>query len=177
VVGLGALAALDAGRHAELARIGVAVSVATLALGIGAGSSTPIHVSVALLAAMLLLRRTDRLLLAPLYGAGLLLAAELAHRSAELRGQRLISGGALAARLAATLLAVGLGGAASAIVALAVTIAPGRSVALTAVGTVAVLAAFASVWLLARRRVVSSPRGSSDARPDQSRHESVPWHG
>ena len=57
------------------------------------------HCGVAVLGAMLLLRHSDRLLLAPLYGAGLLLVAELGVRSIELRGVSLVDARSIGTRL------------------------------------------------------------------------------
>ena len=130
-VGLGALAATDAGAAGELAWVGTVISVTILALGLLAGSSGAIQCSLAVGAALLLLRHDDRLLLAPLYGAWLLTAGELAQRSVELRGRQRIERGAVGPRLIAVVVLAALGGCAGALAAIAVTIAPGRSVALS----------------------------------------------
>lgn len=100
---------------------------------------------------LLLARDQDRLLLAPLYGAGLLLVIELAQRSLELRGHERLGPGVTTSRLAAIMVAAALGLCAAALAALAVTLAPPRSVTLTALATIAALSAFAAIALLARR--------------------------
>ena len=101
---------------------------------------------------VLLLRHQDRLVLAPLYGARLLALGELGQRSLELRGLERVGSGVVRARLAAVLALAGLGACGAAVAAIAVTIAPGRSVGLTALGTVAVLGSCATIVMLARRR-------------------------
>lgn len=112
-----------------------------------------VQCSLALLGVLLLLRHQDRLLLAPLYGACLLVAGELAQLSLELRGRRRIGRGVLGLRLAGVLSLAALGACAAALGAIAVTIAPGRSVAFTAVGALAVLAVVGVILLISRRRV------------------------
>lgn len=151
-VALGALVAADANTAVGLAWYGTAVSLVILTAALVVASPGTVQVSVALLAAMLLLRREDRLVLAPLYGASLLLLGELAQRSIELRGTKRIGSGVIGARLAAILVLAGLGACGTAVAAIAVTIAPPRSVGFTAVGTIAVLAAFATIVVLARRQ-------------------------
>jgi hypothetical protein len=110
-----------------------------------------VHCGVAVLGAILLLRHSDRLLLAPLYGGGLLLVAELGVRSIELHGVSLIDSRAIGTRLGALVAvgAVGVCGAACA--AIAVTGAPSRSLLLTAAGAVAAAAVCAAIALAARR--------------------------
>ncbi len=142
-------------------------SVTILAIGLLAGSSGAIQCSLAVGAALLLLRHDGRLLLAPLYGACLLTAGELAQRSVELRGQQRIGRGAVAPRLIAVVVLAALGGCAGALAAIAVTIAPGRSVALTAAATIAALAALATIVLLARarRRETAAEASTSQRSP------------
>lgn len=110
------------------------------------------HCAVALLGAMLLLRQDDRLLLAPLYGAGLLLSEELGSRSTELRDTRHIGPDVIRVRVTALLAVAALGACASVAAAVAVTVAPGRSLTLTAMGAIAIVATFAALAGLARRR-------------------------
>ena len=91
-------------------------------------------------------------MLAPLYGAGLLLVGELAgaHSSCAGSSDRPWSGQGAAggcARLA------GLGACAAAAAAIAVTIAPGRSVIFTAIGAIAVAATLATIAHDARKRL------------------------
>lgn len=161
-VASGALVASDAGTAAGAAWYGTATSVLILTVGLVVGSSATVQWSVALLAAMLLLRPQDRLVLAPLYGACLLLVGELAQRSLELRGRELIGPGVMVSRLAALVVLGALGACAAAVAAIAVTIAPARSVGFTAAGTLAALATFAAIVLLARRNHQQNP-GEDDA--------------
>jgi hypothetical protein len=156
-VALGALVALDAGTAAGAAWYATATAVLILTVGLVVASSVTVQWSVALLAAMLLLRHHDRLVLAPLYGACLLLVAELAQRSLELRGRELIGPGVIVSRLAAVVVLAAVGGCAAAVAAIAVTIAPGRSVGFSAAGTLAAVGAFAAIVLLARRRHQQDP--------------------
>lgn len=148
---LGALVATDAGAATGLAWYGTAASALILTAGLAVASSSAVHMSVALLAALLLLRLQDRLGLAPLYGAGLLLVGELAQRSLELRGQARIGPGVIGGRLTAVAVLAALGACSGAVVSISATIAPTRSVGLTAVGTIAVLATFATITIFARR--------------------------
>ena len=73
-------------------------------------------------------------MLAPLYGAGLLLVEELAWRSIELRDIEAIGPGVITARVTAVLAVAAVGACAAAGAAIAVTLAPGRSVVFTAIG-------------------------------------------
>lgn len=151
-IAMGALVATDAGAAADLAWYGTAVSVVILVIGLVAASSSTVQSSIALLGALLLLRHQDRLVLAPLYGACLLALGELGQRSLELRGLERVGSGVVRARLAAVLALAGLGACGAAVAAIAVTIAPGRSVGLSALGTVAVLGSCATIVMLIRRR-------------------------
>jgi hypothetical protein len=116
-----------------------------------------------MLAALLLLRHEQRLLLAVPYGAFLLLLSEVAERSLELGRVARVQAEAVSARLAASALLAALGAGAAAIVAGAVTIGPARSVAITGAGALAAIATFAVLVRLARRH----PDGSagSDEQP------------
>jgi hypothetical protein len=104
---------------------------------------------------VLLLRQQDRLLLAPLYGGGLLLVDELATRSSELVGIDRLGPGVLGARLGTSLVTSALGTFAACGVAAAVTIAPRRSVLVTAVGVAATLVMFGWVTWFIRRRATA----------------------
>lgn len=149
--------ATDARAAADLAWSGTAISVVLLTAGLVMASPSAVQSAVAVLAVLLLLRHEDRLVMAPLYGACLLLVGELAQRSLELRWQARVGSGAISARVAAVLVLVALGACGGAVAAIAVTIAPARSVGFTAIGTVTVLAAFAAIVLLARRRGSENP--------------------
>ena len=159
---LGALSASDAGASSKLAWLGAGAAGVLVALGSAVRSPTPVHCAVALLGALLLARQDSRLLLAPLYGAGLLLVEELTYRSTELAGLTMIAAGVLRARAAAVLALTGAGACAAAGAALAVTAAPGRSVVVTAVGTVTVAAAFGAITRDARRRFPTTSAGAAD---------------
>lgn len=149
---LGALDAADTGAASGLAWVVVAVAVSLVALGIAVRASGPVHSAIALLGLMLLLRHGSRLVLAPPYGAGLLLIAELAFRSSELREVSLIGPGVLGRRVASLAALFGLSVCVAAVVAIAASAAPGRSVALTIAGALIALAAFAMLLRYAWRR-------------------------
>ncbi len=151
----------DAGAARQLAWLGAATAALLLAAGMVAQSPAPVHAAVAVLGAIFLLRHDTRLLLAPPYGAGLLLMDDLAIRTMELSGVGRIAPEVIVARVAATLTVAAIGACASAVAALAVTAAPSRSVALTAVGALAAVAAFLVIVRLARRQF-----GPSAAEPD-----------
>jgi len=121
-------------------------------------SSPLVQASIALLGVLLLLRAHDRLVVAPLYGACLLLVGELGQRSIELRGVDRVGPEVITARLAEVFALAAFAACGAAVTAVAVTIAPGRSVGLTALGTVALLVAFAVLVALARRRRAASTR-------------------
>jgi hypothetical protein len=127
------------------------LSVLLVALAVAVGSVTPIPWSLALLAVVFLLDGGDSLVLAPIYGAGLLLVAELAHCSIDLRGVRWLTLGWVASRLGAILALAALGAGAGALAAAAATIAAPRSAALTAAGAVAAVMALGTIAVLARR--------------------------
>lgn len=125
--------------------------MALLAVALIGGPPAAVQVSLALLGALLLLRRSDRLEIAPLYGFVLLMIGELAQRSRELRAPGAIGLEIVSSRLAATAVVAAAGGCAAALVAIAVTVAPARSVGLTAAGSAALVAACLAIVALARR--------------------------
>ena len=86
LVGLASLVIADAGEASQLAWLGAGLAALFLAVGLVAGSVTAVHAAIALLGTIFLLRHDTRLLLAPAYGAGLLLIDDLAAQSIELRG-------------------------------------------------------------------------------------------
>lgn len=150
-IALGALDATDAGGIADITWAATALAALLVAYGAAARASAPMHLGLALLGAMLLARQDSRLVLAPLYGAGLLLVAEFASRSGELREAGLVDAGAVVARGITILAVAAVGACAAAAAAAVVTAAPGRSVALTALAAVLALATFALIALHARR--------------------------
>ena len=151
VIALGALVATDAHGASALAWVGAGVAGLLVALGPLARSTTPVHAGVALLGAALLLRHDARLALAPLYGAGLLMVAELGTRAIELREVRAVGPRAVSTRAAAALAIAALGACGAAAAAVAVTVAPGRSVWFTAIGAIAAVGMFVAILLIARR--------------------------
>lgn len=142
--------ATDAGSASGLAWCGVAISLALLVVSLGLGSQTPVLVGLAVLGALLLLRRDARLVLAPLYGAGLVVLAELARTCRELGRLQLVAAGAVRSRLVAVMGIAGVGACAAGFTAIVVTGAPDRSVTVTAAGTLAVILMFAGIVRLAR---------------------------
>jgi hypothetical protein len=139
------------GSASQLAWLGAGVAALLLAVGLVAGSFSAVHASIALLGTVFLLRHGARLLLAPPYGAGLLLVEDLAAQTIELSGVSQIGRSAIGARTGAVLALAAVGACASAVAALALTLAPGRSVAMTAVAAAAVVAAFVAIVRSARR--------------------------
>jgi hypothetical protein len=153
---LAALVIADARAASQLAWLGAGTAALLVAVGMIAESPSPVHAAVAVLGVMFLLRHDARLLLAPLYGAGLLLVDDLAMRTMELSGVSLISPDAIVARVGATVAIAAIGAGLSAVAALAVRAAVPGSVVLTAVGALVAVAAFVGIVLVARRRFGSS---------------------
>jgi hypothetical protein len=148
----------DVGSASGLAWLGAGAAALLLLLGITVGSPGPVHAAVLLLGAIFLARHDLRLLLAPVYGAGLLLLEDLAIQSIELRGVELIAPAVSGARTLATILAAATGASAAAAAALLVMVAPGRSIELTALAAIAAVAAFAAIALVARDRYGNGQR-------------------
>jgi hypothetical protein len=124
-----------------------------------------VHVAVALLGAIFVLRQDTRLLLAAPYGAGLLLMDDLAIQAVELRAVGRITLDVIGARTASAFVAATAGACASAVAAFAVTAAPGRSVAVTAFGAVTAVTASALIVRLARRRYGTPPADEPSTGP------------
>lgn len=149
---LAALVIAEAGAASQLAWLGAGTAALLVATGMVAQSPAPVHAAVAVLGVMFLLRHDTRLLLAPLYGAGLLLMDDLAIRTMELSGVGEIAPDVIIARFGATMAVGAIGACLSALGALAVTAAVPRSVVLTAVGALVAFAAFVAIVVLVRRR-------------------------
>jgi hypothetical protein len=130
-----------------------AVAALLLVLAPAVRSETLVYVAIVLLGSLLLLRHDARLLLAPAYGAVLVLEVEFGARAVELRAIQILAPAALGARFAAVCFAALVGACAAAGTAAAVTVAPGRSVLLTGLGSLALFATFAGVVRAARCRV------------------------
>jgi hypothetical protein len=159
----------DAGSASQLAWLGAGTAALCLGVGVVAGSFTAVHAAIALLGAIFLLRQDTRLLLAPPYGAGLLLIDDLAAQAIGLRGLSLVDVAMVGARTTAVLAAAVIGAAASAAAAIAVSAAPGHSVVLTALGALAAVAAFAAIVRPTRQRYGMSAvdRGAAPAEVDE----------
>jgi hypothetical protein len=168
LTGLAALVLTDAGAASELAWLGAGAAALALIIGLAGGSPASVHAAVALLGAIFLARDSSRLLLAAPYGAGLLLLEDLAVQTIELRDMSQIAPGMIGARSAETFVFATMGACASAAAALVVTVAPGRSVALTALGALAAVAAIAAVVRLARRRYGPGVAAEQAAAPGAS---------
>jgi hypothetical protein len=154
---LAALVLTDAGGTGRVAWLGAGLAAVLVAAGMAAESPAPVHVAVAVLGVTFLVRHDTRLLLAPVYGAGLLLMDDLAIRTMELSGVSRIAAGVVGARVGATVAVAAAGACAAAVAAFAVTGGPARSVILTALGALTAVAAVGAIVRLARRRYQWSP--------------------
>jgi hypothetical protein len=155
---------VDAGALAGLATgVGVAAELALVG-ACGLASPGLANVPVAMLALSFVCYAGDRLILAPLYGAGIVLVGELAARAVQLRAVSQAGVATTLNWLGAVVGVLAAGACAAAAVAIAAGQAPGRSVALTGLGA---LAAAGATWWLGRmaRRSPGPPAGpvSSDA--------------
>jgi hypothetical protein len=142
----------DAGSGSEFAWVGAGAAAVLLAGGIAGGWPGLVHAAVALLSAIFLLRQHTRLLVAPLYAAGLLMIEGLGGQAVDLRAVSWVAADAVGARTLTTLLAAAVGACCAAAVALTVTVAPGRSVGLTALAAVTAVLVFAAIVRVAQRR-------------------------
>ena len=147
---LGLLTALDASPRAALLA-GAAAAVLLLALALATGRTAPIPFAVLVLGALYVIPDGDRALGAALYGAGLLLTAELAYWSVDERVALRIDRDALVARLLAIAVVVAAAIPLAALVLLVAGADPARSTGLIAAGAVAVVAWAALVTTLANR--------------------------
>jgi len=168
LVSLAALVLTDAGGTGQVAWLGAGLAAVLLAAGVAVESPAPVHVAVAVLGVTFLARHDTRLLLAPVYGAGLLLMDDLAIRTMELSGVSRIAPGVISARVGATVAVAAAGACAAAVAALAVNGGPARSVILTALGALAAVAAVGAIVRLARRRYRWSPAADSPGTPRRS---------
>lgn len=159
---LGASVAADAGSATGAAWSATVVAVVILSGGLLFARPAAVPGSLAVLTFVFLARSGDRLVMAVPYGAALVIVAELAHRSLELRTAQVIQRGAIARRLASTTLLVGMGACAAALVAMAATLAPARSVAITGAGAAAAGIAIAATAAIARRRRTGRPAREAD---------------
>jgi hypothetical protein len=149
--------------------------VALLVISLASGWNAAGHASLAVLGLVLMARVHERLALAPIYGAALLLVSDLARTSHELRPMDRVSTAAIRARLLTAAGSAGLGACAAAVVAVAVTEGQSRSVGISAAATMAVVAAYVGIVVLARRAgpghedegVAGADAGSTSATGDQ----------
>ena len=128
--------------------VGAGAVTATLlvALALAAGRPAAIPFALVLLGAIYAIPAGERAIPAPLYGAGLLVCAELAYWSLELRVAQTVYGDVVTPRLGAVVLVAAASVPAGALVLLAADAGIGRSPATTAA---AALALAACVGLLA----------------------------
>jgi hypothetical protein len=129
--------ALNPARRARLATGAASITLAVALVASDAGASAGAAWVVTGIAALII-------------AAGVAVV-ELAQRSVELRGYDRLGPGVATSRTAAILVAAAVGLCTAVLAALAVTGAPQRSVALTAVATIAALTAFAAIAVLTRR--------------------------
>ena len=158
----------DAGSASQLAWLGAGSAALFLGVGLLGESFTAVHAAIALLGTIFLLRHDARLLLAPAYGAGLLLIDDLAAQTIELSGMSQMELSVIGARTGAALVIAAIGACAAAAAALAVNAAPGRSVAVTALGALAAVVALVAIVRLARRRYGTSGGEEQPGGPPQS---------
>jgi hypothetical protein len=155
-VALGAATALDAEPTGPVA-VGAIAAVLLVWLALVTGSSVPIPCALVLLAALYAIPGGERAVWAPLYGAGLLLCAELAYWSLESRVAQVVHGDVVAPRLLAILGVVAASVPAGALVLLAAESDLGRSPALTAAAALALAACAGLLAVLAKAGLGSSP--------------------
>jgi hypothetical protein len=148
---LGAAVALEAEPTGAVAA-GAAGAVLLLSLALVTERSAPIPFALLLLGAVYAIPAGERAIPAPVYGAGLLLCAELAYWSLELRIVQRVHGDVVMPRLVAVLGVAGVSLLAGALVLLAAETGLGRSPATTAAAALAVVACVALLVVLARPR-------------------------
>lgn len=149
---LGAAVALEAEPTGVVAADAASAAL-LLSLALVTGRSAPIPFALLLLGAVYAIPAGDRAVWAPVYGAGLLLCAELAYWSLEFRVVQRVHGDVITPRLLAVLGVAGVSLAAGALVLLAAEAGLGRSPATTAA---AALAVAGCVGLLAGLATASS---------------------
>jgi hypothetical protein len=148
-VALGATTALDAEPTAPVA-VGAVAAVLLVSLALVSGRSVPIPCALVLLAALYAIPEGERAVWAPVYGAGLLLCAELAYWSLESRVAQRVHGDVVTPRLLALLGLATASLPAGALVLLAADSSLDRSPALTAAAAVALAACAGLLAVLAR---------------------------
>jgi hypothetical protein len=131
---------------------GAALATVLLSLALATGHSAPIPFAVLVLGASYAIPQGDRAVAAPIYGAGLLLTAELAYWSLDERVGQRMSPGIVMPRLLAILAVTTAAIPAGAIVLLATEADLARSPGLTAAGALAVVACIGLLAALADLR-------------------------
>ena len=139
-----------------------------LFLALLAGRAVPVTVVLVLLGAIYVVPDGDRAIPAPIYGAALLLVAELAFWSLDERAPGRVEPGTATPRLLATLAVAVTGAAAGALVLLAAESDVARSSAMTAAGVAAILASIAVLAALARSHGTAVRRRPSGVRSTAS---------
>ena len=131
--------------------VGAGAVTATLlvALALAAGRPAAIPFALVLLGAIYAIPAGERAIPAPLYGAGLLVCAELAYWSLELRVAQTVYGDVVTPRLGAVVLVAAASVPAGALVLLAAEAGIGRSPATTAAAALALAACAGLLALLA----------------------------
>jgi signal transduction histidine kinase len=148
---LGAAVAVEAEPTGAVAA-GAAGAVLLLSLALVTGRSAPIPFALLLLGSVYAIPAGERAIPAPVYGAGLLLCAELAYWSLELRVVQRVHGDVVTPRLLAVLGVAAASVPAGALVLLAAEAGLDRSPATTAAAALAVVACVALLVVLARPR-------------------------
>jgi hypothetical protein len=146
---LGATVALEAEPTGPVAA-GAAGAVLLVSLALATGRSAPIPFALVLLGAVYAIPAGEPAVWAPLYGGGLLLCAELAYWSLEVRFAQPVDGDAVTPRLVAVVLVAAASVPAGALVLLAAEADVGRSPAMTAVAALAVVGCAGLLVALAR---------------------------
>lgn len=131
---------------------GAAPAILLLLVALTAGRTAPIPFALLLLGAIYAIPDGDRAIAAPIYGAGLLLTAELAYWSLEERVRRRVQAGVATPRLLAILAVAAAAIPSGALVLIAAEADVSRSPVLTATGAAAIVTCIGLLTALARVR-------------------------
>jgi hypothetical protein len=131
---------------------GAAPAILLLLVALTAGRTAPIPFALLLLGAIYAIPDGDRAIAAPIYGAGLLLTAELAYWSLEERVRRRVQAGVATPRLLAILAVAAATIPSGALVLIAAEADVSRSPVLTATGAAAIVSCIGLLTALARVR-------------------------
>jgi len=155
-VALGATTALDAEPTAPVT-VGAVAAVLLVSLALVTGRSVGIPCALVLLGAIYAIPEGERAVWAPVYGAGLLLCAELAYWSLESRVAHAVYSDVITPRLLAILGVATASLPAGALVLLAADSDLDRSPALTAAAALALAGCAGLLAVLAKARLGSGP--------------------